>query len=271
MKNQIVADGLPKRNRTEGIPAYLLGEDGKVLYTFLYNPESKEYSRSIEYGESEIALSSVAPLQYKRTSGRTLSLPDLLLESWSDSRSLRPQLEGLEALAVADPANGKFSPPIVYFAWGSEVFGAAVLTDISWKETLWVGGEPAEARLNITLKQVPNPTDPKFKPPTAPVQAAANDGVKRAIATATNNVPDVAAQSNSQSLTDRQRQDGVSKAAAYVAANLSTLPTPVRQAYRSRSYAIAVDASGAATFKANSGYTIKIGDYDGSKFTTASS
>lgn len=159
MRNETVLNNLPGAPRTKWIPSYLLSESGEVLFEFLYNCETLEHSYDIRHVEAETALSSVQNQHYGSTTGKVLRLNDLLMESWGSQKSLRPLLEKLRSLSIADPTNGVYAPPTIYFAWGSYISPPSVLTEgISWTETAWLGGEPAEVRLNLTLKEVPPST-----------------------------------------------------------------------------------------------------------------
>jgi hypothetical protein len=268
--NETVLNSLPSAVKSVGIPAYLVAKDGRVLYSFLYNPETKDFSRAISYESPETALTSVQELQYRNTAGRVLKLDNLLLDSYSSGKSLKPLIEGLQSLAVADVKNGIYSPPAVYFSWGSELFGPAVLTDnISWQETLWLGGVPAQARISLTLTEVPGDAG------TAPTQTESTQAQAEKLnlyRAARSLVGDINLPSDpfkaSISLTARQQADGVVKGTAWVKSNLSKLPVAVRQAFRQKAFEITVNAEGQSTFVGRE-VTQSVGTYDGQTFKGA--
>jgi Contractile injection system tube protein len=268
--NDQVLNSLPSAVKSTGIPAYLVAKDGKVLYSFLYNPEQKDFSRAINYESPETSLTSTQTLQYKNTAGRVLKLDNLLLDTYSSGKSLKPLIEGLQSLAVADVKNGIYSPPAVYFSWGSELFGPAVLTDnISWQETLWLGGVPAQARISITLTEVPGEAGTPGTVPTQSESTKAQAEKLNLYRAARSLVGDINSPSNPYSsaisLTARQQADGVVKGASWVKSNLSKLPVAVRQAFRQKAFEITVNAKGESTFVGRE-VTQSVGTYDGQTF-----
>lgn len=277
-RNEKVLNQLPQAPDSGWIPAYLLDGSGAVLFEFLYNPEQKDLSRKIYHAELQTALASVQNLQFLYAEGRELRLNNLLMESWGNKRSLRPLLEKLEALAVADVPNGKYSPTEVYFAWGSEVFGPSyIFSAIEWTETLWVGGEPAGVRLNLTLKEIPATVGTSA--PTAPAQTTATDEeatavamLERALQTATNTFESLTSgDATSILLSERQQQDGINTAQNWLKNNLTTVSTNIKQAYRRKAYTLASDRNGViSVIDRNDTNLGSIGIYDGSAFTPTS-
>jgi hypothetical protein len=271
--NENVLKSLPPAQYAENIPAYLLDELGAKLFSFLYNPEEKTFSRSITYQDAPVALTSVQPQQYKSTSGRTLKLDNLLMTSWAERKSLRPLLEKLQQLGTADVKNAKYLPQVVYFAWGSESFGPAVLYDqIRWVETLWVGGEPAEVRLSITLQEIPpkvieqNATDAKIDPD----KKEREDTLKAALDRFTGGLSSAASDTPVISLTDRQRADGAKAAESYIneKTNIALLSAIDANRYRRKIYTLKVSQDGNVYFANSKNDAVKtIGTYNGRKFT----
>ena len=57
---------------------------------------------------------------------------------------------------LVKPVEGLFSPPVVAFSWGQQVFSPCVITDSSVIETDWFGnGVLAACTMSITLLKVP--------------------------------------------------------------------------------------------------------------------
>jgi hypothetical protein len=217
---QALTNAAPAARTTE-IYAQLLGMDDAALWQFQYNPEEIKYSRSPKYAEAPTAATSQPGRQYLYTEAERLELSNLLMASYCEGVSLRQSLDDLRALTVADTANGAYSPKRVYFVWGTERFGTATLEDLTVSVTLWLGGEPAEARVSFTLVAVPiadlTPAD------TAP--------------------PDPAAITRPP-LTDRQREDGRKAAGEWLQANLEKLSPQVRDAVRSSRFRYRTTAAG---------------------------
>lgn len=269
--NSEVLNKLEDATKIVDIPARLLSEDGTVLYTFLYNPEQKIYSRNVNYSAAPTLLSSIQEQEYGYTTGRELKLDNLLLESYGSGKSLRSLLEGIEALAVADVSKGQYRPARLYFSWGTELFGLCVISgSISWTETLWLGGEPAEARLSFTLVEVPTDKDKKITVPVSQTYEAQQTQAK--VDSAINSLQGIVAetnpiQKNNISLTGRQRSEGAKAADAWVKANLSKLPTSIKHAYRQKKYSIVLNSAGEAEFRDSKTTKLKdIGVYDGYVF-----
>ncbi|MGJ3244935.1 MAG: hypothetical protein ACFE0I_02540 [Elainellaceae cyanobacterium] len=239
MNSQFLSS-LPQAQKSSAIAAYLIDEQGNQ-YPFLYNPETQNYSRSANYIENPTALRSVQAKQYSHTSGRTLSLPNLLMESHSAQRSLRPLIDGLQSLLIANPSQGLYSPPVVYFLWGSERFGPAVLTSLNWEVTLILSGEPAEARVSLTLEEIP----PDGSKTAQPNESTLND----------------------VALTDRELEEASVLASDFLESNFRRLSGSIREGLRTQRYSINVAQDGQIGLLDTDGSSLgSIGIYDGFDF-----
>lgn len=246
--------------------ATLIDLQEQVVWVFMYNPEDKQFSREAKYAEAPTAATSLPSQQYLYTTGRTLKLTNLLLLGWCQNQPIRSLLNNLQALMVVDaepssPQNSTeegqtatptaFSPKLVRFAWGSERFGPAVVTAVSWRETAWLGGEPADATVDLTLLEVPDPD-------TYPKQQAA---IEQATAEA--------AESAEVNLTDRQREDARKAAGEWLNnnSNLDKLPPAVREAVKAKRYSWLTNVQGEVRIVPSGGEALLIGTYDGETFT----
>lgn len=209
MVNEKVIAGLNPANKVEGIYAYLVDELDKEVFSFLYNPEEKDFTRQAKYDEGVTALTSLPSQHYRYTKGKTLQLSNLILESYSNGKTCQLLLDRLQALMEADPLKGNYAPTPVYFRWGADTFGPAVLTDLSWKETSWLNGKVATARVDITLLEIP----PSQLPSKALAQTS-QDKLQAAL-----NQPN--------NLTDRQKVDAASQADVWLRNNIKSLPENV--------------------------------------------
>ena len=172
-------------------------DTGEVIQ-LLYNPESKEYSRQAYYAEAPVAASSVSAQRYLRASGRKLELPQLFLDSRDAGKTLRSLIERIESLLL--PADDGSAPSAVFFVWGSERFGPAVLESLSWEESSWLGGEPVTARMSVALTEIP-----AAEPPVSGATESGNTG-----------------------LTERQQEEGKSAGQVYIERNGAIFSPDVR-------------------------------------------
>jgi Contractile injection system tube protein len=236
--NVNVLNSLPNALRQAGIPAKLrINSTGDVI-SFLYNPESLGYSREASYAEAVTGGTGISEQNYIRTAGRTLTIPNLLLDSYAAGKSLSQLIEGLEKLLL--PSGIGLAPETVSFQWGTKLLSPAVITSISWEETAWLSGEPAQARLNLTLLQIPeapSPTD---------LTAAPTGGIN---------------------LTDRQREDARKKAGEWLTVNASKLRPDVRAAFNSKRFRYLTDTSGNVSITNEAGNSFgRVGTWDGAVF-----
>ncbi|ALF55618.1 hypothetical protein ACX27_26700 [Nostoc piscinale CENA21] len=247
MVNTSVLNSLPAVGQNELATARLVNNLGKDVYTFLYNPESKSFNRRAIYKEGASALTSLPSLSYQYTTGLTLDLNNLILESYSRGKSIRPLLDSLQSLMVANPTRGKYAPSPVTFTWGANTFGQAVITKIDWTETAWVGGEPASARVNLQLMQIPSTSSS-----ATPAQSTQ------------------AASSKEQPLTDREKAEAINKARANLRQTLKSLNASVAQLVRSGNYKLTVSNMGVVTISDSKDRVLGVvGTYSRGKFTTA--
>ncbi|UKO99360.1 hypothetical protein [Nostoc sp. UHCC 0870] len=222
MPNTKVIEGLNNANKVSDIYAYLVDENSKSVFTFLYNPEQKSFSRTANYDEGITALNSISSQYYKHTTGLTLGLSNLILETYNQGKSCKLLLQRLQSLMVADPSKGQYTPSPVYFKWGTDSFGPAVITNISWTETSWLTGEVASARVNLTLLEIPEsqlPNKAKIESSENRLQAALN---------------------KSKVLTDRQKDEGLAKAKTWLIQNRKKLRDDISNSVNSNKYKLTI-------------------------------
>ncbi|MBW4675974.1 MAG: hypothetical protein KME52_18705 [Desmonostoc geniculatum HA4340-LM1] len=206
------------------------GNAAKPLWLFLVNPQSLRFSREAKYTEISPLASQRSEIQYSATTGQTLSIPDLILQTWYCGKSLRPLIEGINLLLEANIKNKKYAPPILKFQWGTREFGPCVLTNIQWEESAWLGGEPASVKLGLELKEVPKAISrgeieqQKTKNLEAAKTTREKQGKPR--------LP----------LTDRQRADASAAAKKYLEVNLRQWLPEVQALILSNRYKLITDA-----------------------------
>lgn len=227
--NEKVLSGLNSSEKVEGIYASLIDELNKESYVFLFNPEEKRFSRQANYTEGVTALSSTPSQHYNYTSGLTLILPNLLLETYTQGKNCKLLLQRIQSLMVADPKKGQYSPTPVKFVWGKDSFGPAVVKDVGWVETSWLNGEVASARVDITLMEIPEDQ----------LSQKARSQASQERLQAASNTP--------QKLTDRQKQEARLKADNWLKTNIKKFSENVSYIVRAKNYIITTDDSGGIT------------------------
>ncbi|MEH1966758.1 CIS tube protein [Nostoc sp.] len=247
MSNPAVISGLNAGKKVENIYATLTDKEGLPLFTFLFNPEAKRFSRSANYTEAPTALTSTPSQQYKYTTGLTLQLSNLLMQSYAEGKTCKLLLQRLQGLMVADPTNSKLTPSLVYFTWGSDKFGPAVITSLDWTESAWLNGEVAAARVNFTLLEVPS-----IKLESTPT---AKDLEKASTKTAT--------------LTPRQVSESANEATKWLKSNVKKLPEKTAALVKTNNYKLSTDSQGNVTIFSNKNENLGVvGNYKNGKFTT---
>ncbi len=221
----------------------------KKLWTFFYNPSVLRFSGDAKYSESGTFAAREQDMQYGNSTGLTLEIPNLYLDSYCLGKSLKPILDGLDELRKADIKQSKFSPPILSFVFGSRRFAPCVLTRVGWDEVAWLGGQPARAQMNMTLMEIPAPGKLGLAA-IAPEQQTLNQ------------LP--------TDLTERQRGEGSAKAKEWLNANIQAVSPEVQSLVRSNTYKLATDAkTGDVTMQKADGTAIGVvGRWDGKVFTT---
>lgn len=250
--NQEVLNSLPASPRTF-VPAVLTDQEGQILYKLLYAPERQAYFKEAKFTEVSTGGTWIQPQVYNHTTGRTLSLNDLLIDTHCDGKSARELIEGLGRLM--NPDGETLKPTVVYFVFGSFSFGPAYIKTLDWSEEGWLNGEFALGRISITLIEIPGPTTSAqttdsttgLNPPPAPAP----------VPLATPN------------LTPRQKEEARLQADRWLNQNVNRLRPEIQQRVRSRSFRFLTDDEGVVRMTDESGQTIlgRIGSWSGFVFT----
>ncbi|BAY64986.1 hypothetical protein NIES22_50870 [Calothrix brevissima NIES-22] len=251
MNTQLINELSPV-DKVIGIYATLVDELNKTVYSFLFNPEEKTFSRSAFYSEGVTALTSLPSQQYKYTTGLTLTLDNLLLESYSRGRSCKSIMQDLQKLMVANPAALKYAPTPVYFKWGKDEFGPAVITDLKWKETQWLNGEVATARVSFTLLEIP-----ESQLPRKAKEETSQNKLKAAL-------------KSSNKLTDRQKEEAISKAKGWLKQNINKFSDNISSLIRINKYKLSVSDNGTVSlFNQKNVLLGTVGTYKDGKLNTS--
>lgn len=257
-KNQgAIADLAEAATNTQLIEAQLLDYNkGDRLWTFFYNPQALKFSRSAKYSESETFAAKRQEIQYSNTTGATLEIGEIYMDSYCLGKSLRPLIEGINYLLEAKLEKNEFAPPLLSFVFGSRRFAPCVLARLDWQETAWLGGEPARVTMSMTLMEAPRPI-------SRTTSSTALPEVERF------ETPHERDKGPRLSLTERQQADAKKQAEANLKANLSKLSTETQNLIRSKAYSLTVDPNTGDVDLLNAKKTKvgRVGRWDGKVFT----
>ncbi|MBE9110311.1 hypothetical protein IQ273_12900 [Nodosilinea sp. LEGE 07298] len=244
--NTEALNALAESPQASGVPAVLVDEEGAILYKFLYAPEKQAFSKSAKFTEVPVGGTARQPQVYGYTTGTTLRLDNLLLDTFCDGRSGRELIEGLGRLTNPDAETLK--PELIYFVYGTFSFGPAYITDLSWETEAWLNGEPAVGRINITLIEVPGDAT-----------TATTTGTTGTTAGTT---------ASTTGLTDRQKLEARQQADAWLSANINRLRPDIQQRVRSRSFKFLTNDTGTVQITdANNAILGTVGTWDGRQWS----
>jgi Contractile injection system tube protein len=230
------------------------------LYIFLFNPSSLQFSRSAKYSETATWGQKKQDYQYYMTTGRTLKLPGLVLESWYIGKTIKPLLNGLESLMEADISKNIYNPPILSFVWGKNWFGPCVISELSWDEKGWLNGMPANATMNLTLLELPEPV--RKTDALAPKPKSVDDDPKE--------LTPKAGEKLRNPLTDRQMKEASAEAEKWLQANKDKCSDVVKGMLKNKSYFLLTEkTTGVVAFLDKSKQLIgNVGQWDGTILLT---
>jgi Contractile injection system tube protein len=125
-------------------------------YTFMLNPDTVRWQRSIEYAEKQSPGTSTPSWQYKHTAGDTLSF-DVVIDCTGIVNNQRTSMNTeIEALAkIVYTYNGKIHRPnYVSIQWGQNFMFKGVLTSFDTSYNLFSpDGNPLRAKISLTFRQ----------------------------------------------------------------------------------------------------------------------
>lgn len=254
-RNPIAIAKLPKAEKATA-EAYLIqySADAKSeqrLWTFQYNPSILKFSGEAKYSTVETFATRSPDQQFANSSAQKLEIPNIYLETYSERKSLKPLLDGIDELRKAKLDKRQFSPPILLFVFGSRRFGPCVITNVSWDEASWLGGAPARAQLSLSFLEVPKPGVLGMKA-IPPEPDPPKDGKP------------------SKPLTDRQKEEAIAKAQEWLKSNESKLDPRIVTTLKKKEFKLEPDPkSGDVTMLDPKGAKIGIvGRWDGKTFKT---
>lgn len=231
MLNTNAIKKLPTVSKTQNVPAYLADASGKVLFSFLYNPQGLGFRRNADYSIVNTGGTSVQAAYWLRAQGRSYTIADLLMDGYCDSKDISPAIQELENLLT--------NPQPVFFTWGSEILGPCVLTDIDVNVDLFVNGKPSRAIYSLSLKEIPKATAPSNE--RTPVTTRKD-----------------------LKLTTRQRTEGRELVIKHLKANKNKLSAGLAQAVNVNSFKLLTDDTGNIyTIYGNADTKILVATYDG--------
>lgn len=161
--NQAAWDTLEKVDAIAPAEAVLLVWDAEEAgeptpaWQFLINPQQLQWNNSANYQTVETLAATAKHWQFSNTSGRTLKIPNLIMNVWCYGRTLKTVVDGAEQLLKAKVKENEYAPPLLRFRWGDRDFGPCVLTDIEYTESQWRNGQPSAMQISLTLQEVERP------------------------------------------------------------------------------------------------------------------
>jgi hypothetical protein len=235
--NTKVFDALPTRTNKggAGVEAVLLqwtpdNAQEIVAWNFLVNPQRIQYKNTPNYSPIATLAGDAEYMGYNYTSGKTITIPDLMFSTWLYQKSLSPLLGTLEELIEAKASKNEFSPPLLRFRWGVENISPCVLVDVDYTvRSRLPDGSPAQAQVTLVLKKIPAPLTP------AQAEAKAKE---RAAAVAKANEAKGALP---LPLTQAQKEEAIKQADTYLIKNIGSWAPDVQAAIKGKKYKLEVD------------------------------
>lgn len=132
----------------------MTGNASKPRWPFLVNPESLGIKNQMKVGEAETQGSRCANIQYQSASGQTLSLKNIVMETWYLGLEQQSLLDGLNRLLEADIDKNIYSAPLLSFVMGAYRFGPCFLSSIQYDIKAMLNGAPAYVVMSLELREV---------------------------------------------------------------------------------------------------------------------
>lgn len=233
--------------------------ENKKLFIFLFNPSTLQFNRSAKYSETNTWGQKKQDYQYYLTTGRTLKIPGILLESWHMGKTVMPFIDGIEKLMEADITKNIYNPPVLSFVWGKRRFSPCVISELSWEEKGWLNGMPANATMNLTLIELP----------TTIRKADATAAKPRELEDPKELTPK-AGEKLRNPLTDRQLKEASVEADKWLQANKDKLSDLVKGMLKNKSYYLQTEkTTGVVAFLDKNKQLIgNVGQWDGTTLLT---
>lgn len=256
------------QNQRENVFAYLVSEINKdklsppTVYEFYANPETIEQSFSSKWNKSGAAGVSKNTLQWYQGDNTEFIFDNLWVDAHfltkegqsTNGMSILPLINDLKKLK--DREEGKRTPPILYFKWGSRSIGPCVLTECTIQEEYHLDGLPTTARISITLIEIPRPDEEK------------NLSASPIISNLSSNTPTSNKKELPVKLSEGAVKEGSAKAKTWLNNNISKIKGPISNVIKKgdKFYALATEPLTGLT-KVKSGSNEEyIGIYDGRDF-----
>lgn len=234
--------------------AYLITEETKddenapAVFQFFCNPTSIQRSFESVWTESGAVGVAKQTLQWYHGSNTNVVFSDLLLNSHEHSRSIYPLLDAL--VKLKDKAPGKREPHTLYFRWGGRLIGPCVMKDCEVNEEAWINGFCTQARVTLTLIEIPRPDEQRQLLPST----LSNSPVGKLPVT----------------LSTGATKEGSKKANDWIKANVNKIKGNLGKAAKAgeKAYALATDSqTGLVKMKSGDNSAI-VGIWDGSELFT---
>lgn len=222
-----------------------------VLWEFLYNPSRIQYSVSAQYAELAGLGIQTPHQQYQYSSGKLLTLSELLLDGWWRGRVVQPLIDQIASLTEASDSG---SPPVLSLVMaGRTVIAPCVLTRVTVTESAWASsGASTVATVSLTLQEIHND--------------ALDTGITL------QQTPSLDSDRPIFPLTDRQQADAEQEATTWLNANVSSLTPLIQNQLNTQELSFSVDPElgDVSLLDAAGGLLQKVGRWDGRNFKASS-
>lgn len=241
--NPTALSRLPTLEFEDGlIEAYLKPEGSDTGWVFLVNPSELRYDgHEAQYQENPTYLSNAPEISFSNVTAKKLIVQGLFFDTWCERKDQTEYLESLDKLKEVSPSEGIFEPPTLSFIFGENRFEPCKLVKAprTVRKFLGKSGKPAGVAIEFEFIKIP-PTvfsDTEIiKPPDA--------------------------------LTERQLEEGIEAAQAYLKENTERYDSIITQIIDSEEYELVSADDGTISMIVESQSIGVVGTWDGSEFTT---
>ena len=131
------------------------GDDSNPI-PVLFNPTEYSLSKSVQYGDQQLAGRTTPVTQFVSGDAETLSM-ELFFDTYAKGTDVRAHTDQIDGLLSA--SGDRTAPPRCRFVWGSLVF-TAVLQSADKRFTMFLSdGVPVRARVDVTFREYSTPSE----------------------------------------------------------------------------------------------------------------
>jgi hypothetical protein len=135
--------------------AILEPEEGGSAIEFQFNPTELVFNQSVNlsYQEGARTRRGLPKVSFAYPQPATLTLSNVLFDTYEEGISVMKYIDKLKKSVAFTPALQR--PPIYTFVWGKQQYLRCMVESLTYRLTLFLPkGEPVQARVDMTLKEV---------------------------------------------------------------------------------------------------------------------